>query len=104
MKRRKYIKTAALGTGAITFGPTYSFASNIKEKVKIGFIGVGGRGRSLLNELLALNWVEVPAICDINPEALASAQEISAAEKKRANTGKTNWIIKGFWNGMIWMQ
>jgi predicted dehydrogenase len=76
MKRRKYIKTAALGTGAITLGPRYSFASNKKEKVKIGFIGVGGRGRSLLNELLALNWVEVPAICDINPEALVSAQEI----------------------------
>ncbi len=33
-------------------------------------LGSGEEGRSLLNELLALDWVEVPAICDINPEAL----------------------------------
>ncbi len=32
MKRRKYIKTATLGTGAITLGPTYSFT------VRIAFI------------------------------------------------------------------
>jgi hypothetical protein len=38
MKRRKYIKTAALGAGAITFGSGYSFASTRKEKVKIGWL------------------------------------------------------------------
>lgn len=76
MERRKFIKSAALGTGAITLAQTYSFASDITKKVKIGFIGVGGRGQGLLNEILTLDWIEVPAICDINPIALTASQEI----------------------------
>ncbi len=76
MKRRTFIETAALGTGAITSGTTYSIAAERKKKTKIGFIGVGGRGRGLLNAILLIDWVDVPAICDINPKALAATQEI----------------------------
>jgi predicted dehydrogenase len=76
MKRRRFIKTAALGTGAITSARSLSFGANRVNKTKIGFIGVGGRGRSLLNAILSIDWVEVPAICDINPKALAATQEI----------------------------
>jgi predicted dehydrogenase len=76
MKRRKFIKTAALGTGAITSGASYAFVANRQNKTKIGFIGVGGRGRGLLNAILTIDWIEVPAICDINPKALAATQEI----------------------------
>jgi predicted dehydrogenase len=76
MKRRTFIKTTALGTGAITSGATYTLAADKKKIIKIGFIGVGGRGRGLLNAILSIDWVEVPAICDINPDALAATQEI----------------------------
>ncbi len=76
MKRRKFIKATALSTGAVTLGTTYSLAEERKKKTKIGFIGVGGRGRGLLNAILTIDWVEVPAICDIDPEALAATQEI----------------------------
>ena len=76
MKRRTFIKTTALTSGAVTFGTLDSFGSDPQKKIKIGFIGVGNRGRSLLNEILNIAWVEVPAICDIDPEALAASQEI----------------------------
>ncbi|MFO7668017.1 MAG: Gfo/Idh/MocA family oxidoreductase [Bacteroidales bacterium] len=90
MKRRKFIKSTALGTGVIAFGTTGSFATGNRKTIKIGFIGVGNRGRSLLNEILTLDWVEVPAICDINPEALAASQEIIMKHggKKATEYGK----------------
>ena len=90
MKRRKFIKSAALGTGAIALGSKRSLAAGNGKNIKIGFIGVGGRGRSLLNEILTIDWVEVPAICDINPEALAASQEIIQKHggKKATEYGK----------------
>ncbi len=76
MKRRTFIKTTALGTGAITSVATHSMAREPKKKINIGFIGVGGRGRGLLNSILSIDWVDVPAVCDIDPKALAATQEI----------------------------
>jgi hypothetical protein len=37
------------------------------ERVRLGIIGVGGRGTSLLRDLLAVEGVEVKAICDLVP-------------------------------------
>ena len=34
------------------------------EKTKFGFIGISGRGRSILRDLLAIDSVEVAAVCD----------------------------------------
>ena len=36
-----------------------------RERVQLGIIGVGGRGSSLLRDLLAVENVEVKAICDL---------------------------------------
>jgi predicted dehydrogenase len=46
-----------------------------REKVRLGIIGVGGRGTSLLQDLLAVEKVEVKAICDLVPEKVARAQK-----------------------------
>ena len=42
--------------------------------VRFGLIGCGGRGQSLLRDLLAVDGVEVRAVCDIVPEKVESAQ------------------------------
>lgn len=44
-------------------------------RVRLGIIGVGGRGTSLLQDLLAVENVEVKAICDLVPEKVARAQK-----------------------------
>lgn len=92
MKRREFIKTTALGSGAVTLGAIPAAGADKKKKTKIGFIGVGGRGRALLREILKLDWVEVPAICDINPEALSTAQEIIeiSGRKKASEYGEND--------------
>jgi Oxidoreductase family, NAD-binding Rossmann fold len=46
-----------------------------RPHVRLGIIGVGGRGSSLLEDLLAVENVEVKAICDVVPEKVAKAQK-----------------------------
>ena len=45
-------------------------------KARIGFIGVGLRGRNHLNNLLLRDDVIVPAICDIDPDAISRSQKM----------------------------
>jgi len=47
-----------------------------RERVRLGFIGVGGRGTSLLGELLEVENVDIKAICDVVPEKVAHAQKM----------------------------
>ena len=59
-------------TGAASLA---QIASGQDERmIRIGVVGVGNRGTSLLRTLLALPGVDVPAICDINEANLARAQ------------------------------
>jgi predicted dehydrogenase len=44
------------------------------RRVRLGFIGLGGRGSGLLNNLLEVDGVEIKALCDTVPERVKSAQ------------------------------
>jgi predicted dehydrogenase len=44
------------------------------DPVRIGFIGVGGRGSSLLSNLLEIKSVAIKAVCDLVPDRVKSAQ------------------------------
>lgn len=64
------------------------------EVVRVGFIGLGGRGRSLLHELLACEGVHVTALADVGEEAMAKATaQIAAAGQPapRTFTGADSW-------------
>ncbi len=56
------------------------------EKVRIGMVGVGGRGTSLLGHLLTIDGVVVTALCDIVPQrvAAASARVVAAGQPSPA--------------------
>ena len=85
--RRSFVKVAALSGVGITLAPQLSFGSNSTSKTaRIGFIGVGGRGRSHLRNILNRKDVIVPAFCDIDPEANIKTQEmiVKAGHKKAA--------------------
>jgi len=70
INRRSFVKAAALSGIGISLAPHLSFASNLSSKTaRIGFIGVGGRGRSHLRNLLNRKDIIVPAFCDIDPDA-----------------------------------
>ena len=67
-----------------------------KEHVRLGIIGVGGRGTSLLGDLLAVENVEVKAICDLVPAKVEHAQKMvtDAGQAKPASFGKSDWDFK----------
>jgi hypothetical protein len=44
------------------------------DKVRIGLIGAGGRGQSLLHDFLGVEGVEVTALCDIVPDRVRESQ------------------------------
>jgi predicted dehydrogenase len=67
-----------------------------KERVRLGIIGVGGRGTSLLRDLLAVENVEIKAICDLVPEKVEHAQKMvtDAGQPKPASFTKGDWDFK----------
>ncbi len=44
------------------------------ERVRVGFIGVGNRGLSLMGNLLDLDGVDIKAVCDVVPDRVRGAQ------------------------------
>jgi predicted dehydrogenase len=63
-----------LGAGA-------ALCAQTPPPMRIGFIGVGGRGTELLRSILAHAEVAVPVICDINEANLRRAQDLVAKER-----------------------
>lgn len=79
LDRRNFLKTTTTAGLGLAFAPGLAYGetlSNVQKQVSIAFIGVGGRGRSHLGMISSLNGVSIPAICDIDPEAIAKAQKI----------------------------
>jgi len=80
--RRSFLKaTAAVGAAAVYVPSTVRGAN---DKVTVGVIGVGGRGTSLLRELVRLHdeqgIVEIAGVCDVYGRRVSRAVEISGAQ------------------------
>jgi len=81
--RRDFLRTAATVGSGVALGATSVYADEKprvespkgKEELRIGFVGIGARGRHLVNLLLGLEGVRISAVCDIIPERAARAQE-----------------------------
>lgn len=71
MITRRQLLGAAAATAAAG-----NLAKGETKTVRVGFIGVGSRGTSLVRGLLAHDGVEVRAICDINEQNLERARDM----------------------------
>lgn len=84
INRRDFIKAATIAGAGIALTPNIISASqkvnfqrsDSNGKLNIAFIGVGGRGRSHLNNVSNYDDVVITAICDVDPEAIPKAQKI----------------------------
>ncbi|MCI1648649.1 MULTISPECIES: Gfo/Idh/MocA family oxidoreductase [unclassified Prevotella] len=81
LNRRDFLKTAAFAGTALAFNPQFAFSRNIatptrKERLSIGVIGVGMRGRHLMNLASREENVVITAICDVSQSAIDLAQGI----------------------------
>jgi myo-inositol 2-dehydrogenase / D-chiro-inositol 1-dehydrogenase len=67
---------AAGAAGAVAAAASAQTGAPLRRAVRVGFIGVGSRGTSLLRTTLKFPNVEVPAISDINETALSRATSL----------------------------
>lgn len=78
--RRSFLKLSTAAVGGAAFAglsaPQNAIAGTSQQvkPLKLGFIGVGGRGSYHLHVSLGMEGVEVPAICDINATRLYRAK------------------------------
>ena len=89
--RRNFLKALA-GTPALAALAVASYARGPVKggPVRVGFIGIGGQGRALLGVALP-PFVEVRALCDINPAQLKQADDILAQNKLPAAKHYSEW-------------
>ncbi|MCU0918177.1 MAG: Gfo/Idh/MocA family oxidoreductase, partial [Planctomycetes bacterium] len=89
--RRAFLKaTAATATTwAVGHEVPAGGTSDVRplEKVRIGLVGIGGRGTVLLKILLELEGVEVRAVCDIIEERVVRAQQLVTTAGQPQPTG-----------------
>lgn len=87
MKRRNFIKSSGLLTGGLLFSgqAMKTFALPAEEKISVGIIGCGDRGKGIMHVLKQMNdQFKVTAICDTLDLRLGQARAIdkSAALKE----------------------
>ena len=110
--RRNFLKlsTAALGGVAMAsaFSPLDVLAKNQgkKQTVRLGFVGIGGRGSYHLDTALGIEGVEVPAICDIDPKNLYQAKRWveESGNPARGFTTGVQQILYAYVRRRIWMR
>ena len=86
MNRRGFLgATGAAGVAALA--GRQASAADRSNPVRVAFIGVGSRGTGLLRQMLRLEGVEVPAICDINVDHLDRGIEIVKQARGNAPAG-----------------
>jgi predicted dehydrogenase len=76
--RRDFVKQAALGSAALLAFPT-SRVLGANDRVRVGMIGVGGRGQDLLKQVLAVPNAQLVAIADIYTRRRDEAKHMASA-------------------------
>lgn len=101
ISRRSLIKKGALvGAGTSLLGNHVLSAVLSREEsdkpVRIAIVGTGGRGTSLLQVLLNMKGIEVPALCDINLENLENAstmcEKLGYNKPKGYSDDEYSWV------------
>ncbi|MHA4895861.1 Gfo/Idh/MocA family protein [Pedobacter sp. PWIIR3] len=84
MERRNFLKNSAVATAGFSILPGGSLFASAKDKIRLGYIGVGARGMSHISEGTLREDVEVVAICDIQESSLKICREFIAKKGKPA--------------------
>ena len=90
--RRRFVKHAAAAGLVTSVLPHLSLqgAPVIKDNIRLGFIGVGLRGQSHLEEMLKRKDVTIVALADPDKKMMADAQKLIAQYKQPAAKEFTN--------------
>ena len=76
----------------------------VQGRVRLGVIGLGGRGRGLLKNLLEMDDVEIPALCDLREDRLQMGLQLVHAAGRPAAEGYQDFTVllgRGDLDGVI---
>ena len=65
---------AALGAGRPLSALSYARTDGANERIRLGVIGCGGRGRGNLRQFLKIEGIQCAAICDVDPSQMGRTQ------------------------------
>ena len=83
MQRRDFIQKTALVSSLSLISNINFGAKPEDKKVRLGFIGVGMRGRNHLEMAMFRDDVEINAICDIDPNSIAESLKLIKAKGRK---------------------
>ncbi|HMV50065.1 MAG TPA: Gfo/Idh/MocA family oxidoreductase, partial [Blastocatellia bacterium] len=84
MKRREFINSAITGSAVIsTTALSYERIAGANDRVNLGLIGCGGRGRQVADLMRKAPGAEYGAVCDVYETNAASAQAWAGAAAKK---------------------
>lgn len=81
MKKREFLKAAAVLTSSAAILPSSLWALAKDGKLRTAHIGVGGMGGEDLKAISSHDAVEVAALCDVDSDRLAAAQKLHPKAK-----------------------
>jgi Oxidoreductase family, NAD-binding Rossmann fold len=99
--RRDFLKLSSAALGGMALGglalpqPSWAGPAAADKPIRLGFIGVGGRGSYHLDCALGIAGVEVPVVCDINLSRLERAGQWvkeSGRAKPKLYSGPTDYL------------
>ena len=76
MKRRRFIKNVAQSTLILSTSASSTHVLGANERVNVGLIGCGGRGRFVARRVCNVPNVEFTAVCDVYERNLALAKNV----------------------------
>lgn len=103
LSRRAFLKTSALGASAVALGaPGVARGFPANEKVKLGWVGIGGRCAGLMDLMLK----HVPdarnvAVCDLIPERVEHGKKVFERDKPNGYTDLRRMIEKEKLDGIL---
>jgi len=93
--RREFVKGATGAAVAVAGMPPAVLWGKDDRRIRVGVIGTGLRGRSLLRLVLQRSDTDVPAVCDVDPDALqratAMVQEARGREPEGYGSGEEDF-------------
>ena len=83
LNRRSFLKTSLMSAAACTLSPrSWSQVPGANDDIRIGVIGVNGRGQSHINEFRKIKGVRIAALCDVDLNVLDKrAQNLEGVQK-----------------------
>lgn len=84
MLRRRFLQTSAFSTTAASYRRVWG----ANERVRLGLIGAGGRGRGVMGTFQKTGQVDVTAVCDVFAERVDQAQSQAPGAKGFADHRK----------------